>query len=169
MSNTSYFGATNYYRFFNGNDTYETLSSGQNRYSLGNVNMTTIGWSSSENWQLYPQSGRIFIRNYDFGSGFQLGISDDSLSTPRLMIQSGELGQQWVFSQLSDSSWQITNELLGNNTYLQLPTGETRPIMSTNNQTGTHWVVDANESVNVTDTTMLSDVPNLEVRDLSLN
>jgi len=162
MSNGSSFSPTNYYRFFNGNNTYMTLSSGQNRYSLGNVNMTTIAWSSSENWQLYPQSGRIFIRNYDFGSGFQLGISDDSLSTPRLMIKSGGLGQQWIFSQLSDSSWQITNELLGGNVYLQLPAGGTGPIMSTNNQTGTHWVVEDNETVNVTDTTMLTNVANLE-------
>jgi len=144
-----------------------TLSSGQNRYSLGNVNMTTIAWSSSENWQLYPQSGRIFIRNYDFGSGFQLGISDDSLSTPRLMIKSGGLGQQWIFSQLSDSSWQITNELLGGNVYLQLPAGGTGPIMSTNNQTGTHWVVEDNETVNVTDTTMLTNVANLETSNSS--
>ncbi|KAN0074108.1 hypothetical protein V8E54_008045 [Elaphomyces granulatus] len=161
MSNSSSFNPICYYRFFNGDNKYMTLSSGQSRYSLGAINMTVIAWSSSENWQLYNQSGRVLIRNYDFGAGFQLGISDDSLSKPRIMVESGDLGQQWIFSQLSDGSWQITNELLGDNAYLQLPDGDAVPIMS-NNKTGTHWFVEINNTVNVTDAAMLSDVANLE-------
>jgi hypothetical protein len=168
MSNSSSFDPIRYYRFFNGDNKYVTLSSGQSRYSLGAINMTIIAWSSSENWQLYNQSGRVLIRNYDFGAGFQLGISDDSLSKPRIMVESGDLGQQWTFSQLSDGSWQITNELLGDNAYLQLPDGDTVPIMS-NNKTGTHWFVEINNTVNVTDAAMLSDVANLEVRDFGLS
>jgi hypothetical protein len=95
MSNQQPFDPKSYYRLANkmlANYTVGTLGSAP----LAAVNMTSIGSSSSENWQIYYQSqpGVYFIRNYDAGSQLQLGLTADSAIIPRLLSRAGDLSQQ---------------------------------------------------------------------------
>ncbi|KAI8943240.1 hypothetical protein NX059_001262 [Plenodomus lindquistii] len=106
-----------------------TISSGKVRDSNGTLAMTIRhDYSSSENWQLFLQQDRYFVRNFDYAAGFQLGLTEDDLITPRLYARSGSLGQQWNI--VSDGiGYRLSNGLLGNTSWLALPDGKATPSM----------------------------------------
>ncbi len=92
----------------------------------------------SENWQIFPQGGRYFIRNFDYGSSVQLGLTQSDQKTPRLYPQSGGLGQQWSIME-TQGGWQLVNGLLGNGTTLDIQ-GAAAPQMQSGDS-GTTWLV----------------------------
>jgi len=166
MSSKSPLDDTYYYRFFNNVDQNNTMSSGASRPKY--INMTAQGSLSSENWQLFPQSGRYFLRNYDYGGEWQLGLTTQSLIIPSMLPRSGDLGQQWILNQWSDGTWSLKNELAGNDSFLSLTYAATVPAMDTNSD-GSHWNIEINVSAGqITNSDMLSSVGNLQVGDLSV-
>jgi hypothetical protein len=157
-----------FYRF--ANDAYRdnTLSCGIYQDSNGAINMTTFGSLSSENWQIYYQQGRYFIRNYDYGADWQLGLSGISRSVPRLMRRSGSLGQQWTLTRRDDGTWALSNGLLGNGSWLSLVAGNTVPGMQPSS-TGASWDITINPSAqSPRDPDSFVDVNNFEVCSRSL-
>ena len=78
----SLFDPKNFYTFINPTIPDWTLSSGINQRMNGDINMTKCNTYSSENWQLFYQSGRYFIRNYDYAASWQLGLTKDSKIVP---------------------------------------------------------------------------------------
>ncbi|KAF2741299.1 hypothetical protein EJ04DRAFT_517871 [Polyplosphaeria fusca] len=160
------FDANAFYNFYNDVSPENTLSSGQGQDANGTLDMTEEKvFSSSENWQFYFQQGRYFIRNYDYGADWQLGLSKNSMSVPRLMRTSGALGQQWSLTKEDSGKWKLTNGLLGNDSALALSVGNTVPGMQPSAK-GTHWDIVLNPSAGSPQTPdMLEDVPNFEVSD----
>ncbi|KAF2109292.1 hypothetical protein BDV96DRAFT_244394 [Lophiotrema nucula] len=158
------FDPNSYYTFHNDVYPKNTISAGVEQSSNGVINMTQEqSFSSSENWQLYYQQGRYFIRNYDYGAGYQLGLDKASLSVPRLMQSSGELGQQWTLAKADGGLWKVTNGLLGNDTALGLSGHNTVPGMQPS-EDGTSWSISLNPSAGAPqDKAMLKDVANFEV------
>ena len=138
---SSPFNAKNYYRFFNSIYPNNTISAGVQYSVNGPINMTTQGtFTSSENWQIFYQSGLYFIRNYQAGAALQLGLTADQLSVPRLLYSSGGLGQQWQLNQRSDGTWRVTNMLVSNSSSLGIARGGlTVPAMDSSDADG-HWV-----------------------------
>jgi hypothetical protein len=53
---------------------------------------TPPGSYSSENWQLFFQDGVYFIRNYDWGADWQLGVNSTDRSVPQMLEAAGLLG-----------------------------------------------------------------------------
>jgi hypothetical protein len=138
---SSPFNAKNYYRFFNSIYPNNTISAGLFYAVNGPINMTTSEtFSSTENWQIFYQSGLYFIRNYQAGAAIQLGLTADDLSVPRLLNSSGDLGQQWKLNQWSDGTWRMTNMLVSNSSSLGIARGgATVPAMDSSDADG-HWV-----------------------------
>ena len=106
------------------------------------INVTTYSITSSENWQLFYQSGKYFIRNYDYGAKWQLGLTEGDKSTPKMYPRSGGIAQQWTLNQV-DGGWEIGNELLGNGNRLGMPRGWSIPAMRTEND-GAVWNITSN-------------------------
>jgi hypothetical protein len=164
MSGASPFDPKSYFRFSNDVFPNNTMSTGQQYTVETPVNATTLGSTSSENWQLYRQAGLYFIRNYNGGSNLQLGLTKESRIVPEMLPRSGDLGQQWLISRREDGSWRIANGLVGNGSVLSLSVGNTVPGMDTSEVSG-HWQISINLSAGeVTDPQMLTDVDNVEVR-----
>lgn len=164
-ADTALFDNSNYFTFHNTLDDANTLSSGQLQNTKGNVSMTEFGKRSSENWQLYYQQGRYFIRNYDYLGTWQLGLTEDSKVVPKMLPRDGSLGQQWTLAKQDDGNFRFTNGLLGNDSALGLVTGNTVPAMQVAG-TGTEWTVLPNLSAGETgakDLTMMKDNPEFEV------
>ena len=140
------------------------MSTGLQYTVATSVNMTQAQtFTSSENWQIYSQSGRYFIRNYDAGSQVQLGLTTTSRTVPQLLPRSGDLGQQWFLTLRQDGTWRVSNALVGNQTSLGVSTGNTVPGMDTNENDG-HWNIGINISAgDISDSGMLSDVQNVQV------
>jgi hypothetical protein len=161
---SSPFNSKNYYRFFNSVYPNHTISEGLIYSVNGSVNMTiSETFSSTENWQLFYQSGLYFIRNYQSGSALQLGLTADDLSVPRLLNSSGDLGQQWKLNQFSDGTYRITNGLLSNSSSLGIGPGDTVPAMDTSDGDG-HWDISINISAGtISDAAMLASVSNVQV------
>lgn len=163
-SQTSPFDSTRWYRFFN-TDTGSnlTISSGQDQDTNGAINMTTAEtFSSSENWQLFFQSGIFFIRNYDYNTE-QLGISSSSSSNPALTNPSGDLSQQWNLTQWSDGTWKVQNLMLGNAQILGLSPDNTVPSMEPSD-VGGHWNISENPSAGqITLSALLNPLANIAV------
>lgn len=160
------FDYKHYYRFFNPLQPNKTLSSGLFKDAAGALNMTTMEtYSSSENWQLYYQGGRYFIRNYDYGGDWQLGLTTDMRSEPKLIKRSGALGQQWTLAKSSDGKgYVVTNGLLGNGSYLALSGTNLVPAMQPST-TGAVWDIQINPSAGspASGSNMLTDAENFEV------
>lgn len=127
-------------------DTQHTVSSGQFRQADGNISVYTAAYSSSENWQFYYQAGVYFIRNYDYAD-YQLGLTADERSVPRLYPRSGALEQQWTLSRTGADgrAWRFQNGMLGNGSWLGGSDGPGRPAMSPS-ATGADWDIVINES-----------------------
>lgn len=153
-----------YYRF--SNDVYpgNTLSSGHFKDSNGEINMTVEEvFSSSENWQIYYQKGRYFIRNYDYLGDWQLGLDDNARSIPRMMRRSGALGQQWTLTEVDEGKYTLTNGMLGNKSWLALVGSNTVPGMQPSTS-GNEWIITINPSAQSPPAgNMMEDVANLEV------
>lgn len=165
MTGGSVFGNQAYYRFQNNVNSNLTMSSGlaSAAPALTEASMTTLGSLSSENWQIFYSSGVYFIRNYDDGAGLQLGLTTTNGVVPEFLNSSGDLGQQWDFTQRSDGTWRITNILTGNGTVLGLVDSQTTPAMNTDDDNG-HWDVTINASAGtITDSAMLAAVSNVQV------
>ncbi|KAJ4374158.1 hypothetical protein N0V83_002899 [Neocucurbitaria cava] len=110
---TTDFDPKTFYRFINTEITNYTASAGIFLDTNGAIGMDKSDAYSSENWQLFPQGGRYFIRNYDYGPGFQLGLTSENRGTPALYPRSGSVAQQWSIMKV-DGGWQLANGLLGN-------------------------------------------------------
>lgn len=131
--------------------------------------MTALGSLSSENWQLYYQQGRYFIRNYDYKADYQLGFDARSGSVPVMLRTSGDLGQQWTLTRVGDTTFTLTNGLFGNGTLLALVGGNTIPGMQPSS-TGSQWDITINVSAGSPkdqDPDMMADVEDFEVCILS--
>jgi hypothetical protein len=85
----------------------------------GTINIIKFNTSSSENWQIFYQSGRYFIRNYDWNPSWQLCLSEDKGSRPKMDVTSGSIGHQWSVNKV-DGGWTLMNGLLGNTSSLSL-------------------------------------------------
>ncbi|CAI6336848.1 unnamed protein product [Periconia digitata] len=137
-----------YYRFFNAQQPEKTISSGKSRDANGAITMTGLGhFSSSENWLLHFQSGRYFIRNFDYGGEFQLGLETKTSTEPKLWPRSGVVGQQWTMKKMEGvdgNTFVLTNALLGEEFYLGL--NELNPVMTKDLKRGTQWRIEMNES-----------------------
>lgn len=131
-----------FYTFSNPTAPQKSLSAGMARDSKGATKMTDFGSLSSENWQIFFQSGRYFIRNYDYGASMQLGLTDDNKNVPKLYPRSGSLSQQWTVSQVN-GGWQLVNGLLGPGRELTLPSGWDAPGMI-NDDSGMVWNITGN-------------------------
>ncbi|KAF1958696.1 hypothetical protein CC80DRAFT_524158 [Byssothecium circinans] len=158
-----------YYVFLNPSQSNKSISSGSFKNTAGAIKMTAFGSLSSENWQLYYQGGRYFIRNYDYDGDMQLGLTVDSRSEPKLMKRSGALGQQWTLAKsLDGKGYTVTNGLLGNGTYLALSGMNLVPAMQPSNA-GAVWDIQINLSAGSprSGSTMLTDVADFEVAPVS--
>lgn len=120
-----------------------TLSAGIFLDSNGVISMTELGSLSSENWQIFPQGGRYFIRNYDYGAKYQLGLTEQDRSIPKLYPRSGSLAQQWSIIQRS-GGWEIVNGLWGNGTWLALPGAFPVAPSMNSGETGRFWTITQN-------------------------
>lgn len=161
---SSEFDSKGYYCLSNDKYPGNWLSSGSQRNVNGEINMTTQLTLSSQNWQLYYQSGRYFIRNYDYLGDWQLGLDENEMSIPRLMRRSGALGQQWVLARDGDQ-WTFANAMLGNRSWLAMMEGNTVPAMQPS-PVGHKWVILTNPSAKQLSPpagNMIEDVKNLEV------
>lgn len=135
-----------------------TLSNG---IGWSTVNVTKKGSYSSENWQIYYQQGRYFIRNYDSLSKTQYGLGS-SRTTPGLEKASGSFGQQWTLAR-EDDGWIFTNGLLGNNSFLAVVDGSGIPVMQTTKRAAI-WQILINASAgSPKDPAMLADIGSFEV------
>lgn len=159
-----------YYRFFNALQPNKTISSGLFRDASGTLNMTDMdNYSSSENWILFAQAGRYFIRNYDYGGKFQLGIDSKTATVPKLLPRNGTLGQQWTLTKTgAEKSWVLTNGLLGSDMMLGLE--GLKPVMTKDKEKGNVWVIDVNTSAGKPPTgdAMIQSVNDMEVKSPSL-
>ncbi|KAH7405865.1 hypothetical protein DE146DRAFT_425714 [Phaeosphaeria sp. MPI-PUGE-AT-0046c] len=118
----SAFNSREFYLLQNFNMPSSSLSAGTFVNTNGEVKFSEAMKLSSENWQLFFQSGRYFIRNWDYGANWQLGLTEDSRLIPRLYPRSGSLGQQWTLNKV-EGGWEMVNELWGAGTTFALPRG----------------------------------------------
>lgn len=142
----AFFQQNVWYRLININyASNDTLSSGIGRDTNGSLAMTEIEtFSTSENWQIYSQEDRYFLRNRDYLDGYQLGINA-SLSTPQVMPSAEDVYQQWFFDRTDDDTFIIKNEGLGDNLVFGLALNNPIPQMSPNSQLAA-WEIDPNLS-----------------------
>lgn len=137
------FNSTMYYKLSNVNRPGAVLSAGVFQDTQGALNMTLSSDTlTSENWQLFYQSGRYFIRNFDYGAGYQLGLTSNSESWPRLYPRNGKVEQQWSIQPV-DGGYELVNGLWGNGTSLNIPKTWLMPAMNSDTS-GRAWNITAN-------------------------
>lgn len=119
---SSAFNSREFYLLQNYNMPGYGLGAGVYTNSNGEVKFGEAMSLSSENWQLFFQSGRYFIRNWDYGANWQLGLTEDSRSIPRLYPRSGSVGQQWTLNKVN-GGYEMINGLWGPGTTFALPQG----------------------------------------------
>lgn len=162
------FDPTVYYRFSNAAYAGVTISTGY-KTSSPDIVFTPTGSRSSENWQIYLQSGRYLLRNYDYGGALQLGLSSPSRAVPALLPKSGDLGQQWVLNQYSDGTWGLKNGLAGNATMLGASAeisgrGVVSPGMNPSPDGSEKWIITVNLSAGkIVRSDMLDEIAGLVV------
>ncbi|KAF2030350.1 hypothetical protein EK21DRAFT_37517, partial [Setomelanomma holmii] len=142
---TPAFNSSMWYTIRNVADLNYGLSSGQSMQPQGVVDTQAAGSLSSENWQLLYQSGKYFIRNWDYGVGWQFGLTSGNRSQPQLhQITTGGRALQWTVTKV-DNGWQLANGLLGSDTIMVLnPTGAL-PLMQLGATNGV-WNITQNPS-----------------------
>lgn len=118
------------------------LNAGNSKNTNGGVRLEQVSKTSSENWQLYFQSGRYFIRNYDYGPRYQLGVTEEDRLSPRLYRTSGSISQQWTLHQVS-GGWEMGNELWGTGARFALPPDSATPSMRQETD-GSPWNITIN-------------------------
>lgn len=136
------FDPRSFYTVNNLNLPGQSLGAGISKDTVGDVDIRAYNTSSSENWQFFFQSGRYFIRNWDYGSELQLGVTAESQSTPRLYPRNGTLSQQWTLTKI-DGDWQMTNGLLGEGLKYALQKNWAVPAMRSEAD-GTVWNITIN-------------------------
>jgi hypothetical protein len=139
---TPAFDSKMFYTLRNANAPKNALSAGIYTDTNGAINMTGFGAYSSENWQLFFQSGRYFIRNYDYGANWQLGITEESRSIPKLYKRSGSISQQWTINSVA-GGWELVNGLWGEGTVFALPKDWLIPAMRSEKD-GEAWNITSN-------------------------
>ncbi|KAF2254671.1 hypothetical protein BU26DRAFT_143311 [Trematosphaeria pertusa] len=159
------FDSESFYTFHNTAMANLSLSSGIYQDTAGAINMTLEGSLSSENWQIYYQQGRYFIRNYDYGD-YQLALTESSRSVPKLMKRSGELGHQWTLTRKDGDGWQLSNGLLGNGSLLCLNQAYTGTVPGMQpSEAGANWEILINPSAgSPKGSDLYRDVEGFEVR-----
>lgn len=118
------------------------LNAGNSKDTNGGVRLDKVSKTSSENWQLFFQSGRYFIRNYDYGPRYQLGVTEEDRTSPRLYRTSGSVTQQWTLSKVN-GGWEIGNELWGAGARYTLPPDSAQPLMRMETD-GSPWNITIN-------------------------
>lgn len=160
-----------FYGFYNAVRPDKALSAGNNKDSGGAIFMakaetnSTFAYSSSENWQIYHQAGRYFIRNYDY-EDLHLGLTKNEQTVPRLMNRSGVLGQQWslIRADGKDAGWKLSNGLLGNGSWLGFNGMNGVPAMQPSDA-GAVWDIQSNPSAShPVKAVLYQDVNDFEVR-----
>jgi len=131
-----------YYTIRNPNSATNSLSAGFQMDTNGGIRMVSFNTTSSENWQLFFQSGRYFIRNWDYGARWQLGLTEESRSIPKMYPRNGSLSQQWRISRSGDG-WRLVNELWGDGTVFAQPVGWEVPAMRSE-MDGATWNITVN-------------------------
>lgn len=160
------FDPKSYYRFANAQYKGVTISTGY-KHSSSVIGFTPSGSRSSENWQIYQQAGRYFIRNYDYGAELQLGLATTHPAVPQLLPRSGDLGQQWFLDQYEDGTWRVTNGLWRNAPVLAVSDGISNsniaPAMNPSADGSEKWIITVNLSAGeIVEKRMLEDVIGLE-------
>ncbi|KAJ5785277.1 uncharacterized protein N7503_010489 [Penicillium pulvis] len=152
------FDSTYYYRFSNtavGDN--ETLAVGEANDPPNTPALDAIRSFTSENWQIFYDKGIYFIRNWDYGATYQLGLTADERTTPQLLATGAGIGMQWNLTK-GDNGWFMYNMLLGTDNMLGLDMSalnHTIPVMNTDT-TGAQWSIDINTSAGkITNETML--------------
>ena len=127
------------------------LNDGYNPDAPSSLVLGTVSYSS-ENWQVFFQDDVYFLRNYDYGVVYHLGLSDSSATQPQLLKASGDLSQQWNITIWPDGTRKLTNMAVGEFQFLGVSNnsaGEIIPVMNTAEE-GSHWTFDINSSVEPT-------------------
>jgi hypothetical protein len=131
-----------YYTFQTWTHPNSSVSAGNGQDSSSTLQLTAFGTLASENWQIYPQGGRYFLRNWDYAAKVQLGVTKDSPDTPRLMKTDGMLGQQWNI-EAEGTGWRLVNGLWADGALaVQQPSGD--GIEKGNKADGV-WTIKENE------------------------
>ncbi|KAJ5913944.1 hypothetical protein N7504_002827 [Penicillium tannophilum] len=165
------FDSTYYYRFSNpavGDNV--TLAVGESNDPPNTPALDAIRNFTSENWQILYDEGIYFIRNYDYGATYQLGLTADERTTPQLLATGAGIGMQWNLSK-GDDGWFMYNMLLGTDNMLGVDMSalnHTIPVMNTDT-TGAQWSIDINTSAGkITNETMLEVFSSLAVATTTL-
>lgn len=135
-----------FYTLHHANRPSYALSAGNDGEVRGTIDISVQNSTSSQNWQFFHQGGHYFIRNYDYGPGFQLGFpeSEDTQSLPLLYRRRGGKGHQWTLSPV-DGGWEMSNELIGTSKRYILVPGIRLPYMLAGAHTSyTAWTITAN-------------------------
>ena len=123
-----------------------TLGDGTNPNAPNTLSLTESNVSSN-NWQIFYQDPVYLIRNYDYGAKYQLGIAEDSPSSPALLLASGDLTQQWNMTLWDDGTFRLANMWLGNAQILGIGGQDNIPVpVMTAAQNGSHWSFSINLS-----------------------
>ncbi|OJJ44479.1 hypothetical protein ASPZODRAFT_168743 [Penicilliopsis zonata CBS 506.65] len=161
------FNSKYYYRFSNsGLGSNYTLSLGLKTDPPATPSMTTMGAYSSENWQIFYDDGVYFLRNYDWGDTYQMGLTAED-TIPEMLTPDAALGMQWNISDGSTTgTYILRNMLIGSTNVLSteaLSDGLIVPIMNTDETDDELWEIDINVSAGtITNDTMLSTYTSLQ-------
>ena len=141
------------------------LNDGYNPKSPKTLYLNNVIHSSS-NWQVFYQDSVYFLRNYDYGAQYQLGINQSNSATePQLLLTSGDLSQQWNMTLWPDGTRKLTNMAIGEFQYLGVSNttgGTIIPAMNTAEQ-GSHWTFNINSSPGNTTDAMQAPLPSVAV------
>lgn len=165
MSNNNAFDPTYYYRFSNtaiGANTTLAIAPGD---PPNTPKLYPIRSFTSENWQIFFDQGIYFIRNWNYHTTYQLGLTSEQSVTPQLLATGPGLGMQWNLT-LGQSGWIMRNMMLSPVDMLGLDMSalsHTVPVMNTD-LIGAEWLIDINTSAGkITDQAMLKVFSSLPV------
>lgn len=139
---TPNFDAREFYRFSNDIVFNTTMSGGNDIGKTRQMSMRRVAETSSENWQLFEQGGRFFIRNFNTGPTLQLGIARQNQETPLMYEKSGSLTQQWVVTE-SNGKFLLTNAYVGKDKFLVSNSQGELKVQSV--PQGSEWAIELNE------------------------
>ena len=122
---------------------------------------------ASQNWQVFYQDNVYFLRSYDYGAQYQLGINlSHSTTEPQLLLSSGDLSQQWDMTLWPDGTTRkLTNMAIGEFQFLGVSnTSDSSiiPVMNTAER-GSHWIFDINSSAGDTSEAMQAPLSSVAV------
>ena len=147
-----------YFRFANDESPNMTLQiNSEDDPEAGLIMKTFDDGGMSENWHLYFESGRYFIRNYLHGKDWQLSLSETNTRFPLLRPRAKDLGQQWLIEEAGTSSkFKLVNELRGPDYVLSLSRDNDVPTMDRAGDSA--WDITVNTGVDPVPDDMMDDV-----------